>query len=180
VRRERIVQAFGVGRIATEPDWLSHRHTRWPDTANPHLIINQQTAMETAPVSRVSLTESFRDQAATLERLRVHRQLDEALTQGPDPLHLAAMFGLDPKTAIRYAENARQPHRNITSSRTSLTSGGRAASIPAMAGMAPSHRAARRIGALFGQNPPTQTGTCGRCTGVGRKTTSSIVIWLPR
>jgi len=23
-------------------------------------------------------------------------------------LHLAAMFGLDPKTAIRYAENARQ------------------------------------------------------------------------
>jgi len=31
-----------------------------------------------------------------------------ALTQGPDPLHLAAMFGLDPKTAIRYAENARQ------------------------------------------------------------------------
>src|SRR6266566_599075 len=46
--------------------------------------------------------------AATLERLRVHRQLDEALTQGPDPLHLASVFGLDPKTAIRYAGNARQ------------------------------------------------------------------------
>jgi hypothetical protein len=46
--------------------------------------------------------------------------------------------------------------------------------------MAPSHRAARRIGALFDQNPPTQTGARGRCTGVGRKTTSSIVIWLPR
>ena len=42
-----------------------------------------------------------------MERLRVHRQLDEALTQGPDPLHLASVFGLDPKTAIRYAENAR-------------------------------------------------------------------------
>jgi hypothetical protein len=26
---------------------------------------------------------------------------------GPDPLHLAAVFGFDPKTAIRYAENAR-------------------------------------------------------------------------
>ncbi len=89
-------------------DWLGHRRTRRPDTANPHLIINQQTAMETGPVSKVWLTESFRDQAATLERLRVHRQIDEALTQGPDPLHLAAMFGLDPKTAIRYAENARQ------------------------------------------------------------------------
>ena len=40
-------------------------------------------------------------------RLRVDRQLEEALAHGPDPLHLAAVFGLDPKTAIRYAENAR-------------------------------------------------------------------------
>jgi hypothetical protein len=88
-------------------DWLSHRRGRWPDTANPHLIINQQTAVEPGPVSKVSLTDSFRGHAATLERLRVHRQLEEALTQGPDPLHLASMFGLDPKTAIRYAENAR-------------------------------------------------------------------------
>ena len=70
-------------------------------------ISNQQTAVETGPVSKVWLTGSFRGQAATLERLRVHRQLGEALTQGPDPLHLASVFGLDPKTAIRYAENAR-------------------------------------------------------------------------
>ncbi len=89
-------------------DWLSHRRSRWPDTANPHLIINQQTAMETGPVSKVSLTTPFRGQRATIERLRVQRQLDEALAQGPDPLHLAAMFGLDHKTAIRYADNARQ------------------------------------------------------------------------
>ncbi|TWH65074.1 tyrosine-type recombinase/integrase [Micromonospora olivasterospora] len=46
--------------------------------------------------------------AATLERLRVDRQLEEALTHGPDPLHLAAVFGLDDKTAIRYANAARQ------------------------------------------------------------------------
>ncbi|MEV4179781.1 hypothetical protein [Nonomuraea sp. NPDC049709] len=87
--------------------WLQHRQTRWPNTANPHLVINQQTAMETGPVSKVHLTESFRGQAATLERLRVNRQLDEALACGPDPLHLAAVFGLDPKTAIRYADSAR-------------------------------------------------------------------------
>jgi hypothetical protein len=89
-------------------DWLTHRCSRWPDTANPHLIINKQTAMETGPVSKVSLTTPFCGQPATIERLRVHRQLEEALAQGPDPLHLAAMFGLDHKTAIRYAENARQ------------------------------------------------------------------------
>ena len=41
-------------------DWLSHRRERWPSTANPHLIINQQTAMETGPVSKVSLTTPFR------------------------------------------------------------------------------------------------------------------------
>jgi hypothetical protein len=35
------------------------------------------------------------------------RPLDEALTRGPDPLHLAAVFGLDDKTAIRYANAAR-------------------------------------------------------------------------
>lgn len=58
-------------------------------------------------VPKVWLTEAFRGQTATLERLRLHRQLDTALTQGPDPLHLASVPGLDPKTAIRYAQNAR-------------------------------------------------------------------------
>lgn len=28
----------------------------------------------------------------------IDRQLEEALTHGPDPLHLAAVFGLDQKT----------------------------------------------------------------------------------
>jgi integrase len=33
-------------------DWLSHRRDRWPGTANPHLITNQQTAMEPARSAR--------------------------------------------------------------------------------------------------------------------------------
>ena len=88
--------------------WLAHRRGRWPDTANPHLIINQQTAMTTRPVSENWLTETCRGLTATLERLRVDRQLEEALTCGGDPLHLAAVFGLDDTTAIRYAAIARQ------------------------------------------------------------------------
>jgi hypothetical protein len=64
--------------------------------------------MGTGPVSTIYFAKTrLRDRAATLERLRVDRQLEEALAHGPDPLHLAAVFGLDPKTAIRYAENAR-------------------------------------------------------------------------
>jgi len=88
--------------------WLEHRCQRWPGTANPHLIINQQTAMTTRAVSENWLTESCRGLTATLERLRVDRQLEEALTCGADPLHLAAMFGIDDTTAIKYATIARQ------------------------------------------------------------------------
>ncbi|MFI1584736.1 hypothetical protein [Embleya sp. NPDC020630] len=45
---------------------------------------------------------------ATLERLRVDRQLEEAMVHGPDPLHLAEVFRLDEKTAMRYADSARR------------------------------------------------------------------------
>jgi hypothetical protein len=90
-------------------EWLRYRRGRWPCTANQHLIVNQMSANGTGPVSTIYFAKTaLRGQAATLERLRVDRQLQEALAHGPDPLHLAAVFGLDPKTAIRYAENARQ------------------------------------------------------------------------
>jgi hypothetical protein len=49
----------------------------------------------------------MRGQDATLERLRVDRQLEEALAHAPDPLQLAEVFGLDEKTAMRYADSAR-------------------------------------------------------------------------
>jgi hypothetical protein len=88
--------------------WLDHRRTRWPNTPNPYLLINQQTAPETGPVSTLWAKKALRGQSATLERLRVDRQLEEALTCGGDPLHLAAVFGLDDTTAIRYAAIARQ------------------------------------------------------------------------
>jgi hypothetical protein len=88
--------------------WLEYRRSRWPNTANPHLIINQMGAVKTTPVSTFSVRKTLRGQPATLERLRVDRQLEEALTHGPDPLHLATVFGLDDKTAIRYANTTRQ------------------------------------------------------------------------
>jgi integrase len=85
-------------------DWLEYRRRRWPNTANPHLIINKQTASTIRAISDNALTAPFRRRAA----LRVDRQLDEALTHGPDPLHLAVVFGLDETTAIRYCAAARQ------------------------------------------------------------------------
>ena len=32
-------------------EWLDYRRTRWPYTANPHLLINNQTAHKLGPVS---------------------------------------------------------------------------------------------------------------------------------
>lgn len=88
--------------------WLRHRAARWPNTANPHLLINHITATTTAPASGKGASLILHKQAATLERLRIDRILEEALACGGDPLHLASVFGLDTKTAIRYADSARQ------------------------------------------------------------------------
>jgi len=92
-------------RLITE--WLTWRHERWPRTSSPYLLVNNQTAMTTRPVSENWLTSTFRGLGVTLEQLRVDRQLDEALTAGPDPLHLASVFGIGDETAIRYASAAR-------------------------------------------------------------------------
>ncbi len=87
--------------------WLDFRRERWPRTSSPYLLINNQTAMTTRPVSENWLGGLLRGLGATLEQLRVDRQLDEALTAGPDPLHLAAVFGIGDETAIKYAAAAR-------------------------------------------------------------------------
>ena len=62
--------------------WLAHRGRRWPGTANPHLIINQQTAMTTRAVSENWLAGACRGLTATLERLRVDRQRMSVATRG--------------------------------------------------------------------------------------------------
>jgi integrase len=93
-------------RLITE--WLGHRRGRWPQTSSPYLLINNQTAMTTRPVSENWLAGLLRGLGATLEQLRIDRHLDEALTASPDPLHLAAVFGIGDETAIKYATAARR------------------------------------------------------------------------
>jgi integrase len=88
-------------------EWLDHRRRRWPHTANPHLLVSKESALHHGPVSHRFIL-NLRGLPATLERLRIDRQLEEALTSGGDPLHMTAVFGIDTSTAIRYAVNARQ------------------------------------------------------------------------
>ena len=94
-----------TGKVLRE--WLEYRQRRWPHTANPHLLLSQESALRHGPVSAAYLT-SLRGLTATLERLRIDCQLAEAMATGFDPLHLAEVFGISEHTAIRYAVNARQ------------------------------------------------------------------------
>lgn len=82
--------------------WLDHRRARWPHTPNRHVLLTTKTALRTTPVSPSSLKESLRDNGFTIERLRADRILHEALTAGPDPLHLSLVFGISHNTARRY------------------------------------------------------------------------------
>jgi integrase len=88
-------------------EWLDHRRARWPHTANPHLLISKRSALGLGPVSAPWIRD-LRGLPATLDRLRIDRQLEEAIACGADPLHVAAVFDIDTSTAIRYATNARQ------------------------------------------------------------------------
>jgi integrase len=89
-------------------DWLKHRRERWPHTANQHLVVSYCTALGLGPVSQTFLAPALRGLPATIERLRIDRQLEEALTHRADPLHLASVFGISDAAAIRYAASARQ------------------------------------------------------------------------
>ncbi|MFE7392368.1 ATP-binding protein [Streptomyces sp. NPDC057582] len=73
-----------------------------PDRPAVHLLINNQAANTASRAGNHWICAPMRGQEATLERLRVDRQFEEAVLKGPDPLHLAEVFGLDEKTAMRY------------------------------------------------------------------------------
>ena len=88
--------------------WLDHRRRRWPNTPNKHLLINVRTATEHGPVSGEWASRVLRGAPATLERLRIDRQLEEALAHRADPLHLTAVFDMHESTAVRYSASARQ------------------------------------------------------------------------
>ncbi|GAB3436380.1 hypothetical protein GCM10027436_15270 [Actinophytocola sediminis] len=109
-------------------EWLAYRAHRWPHTANPHLLLSKESALGHGPVSH-AFALNLRGLPATDERLRIDRQLEEALTVGFDPPHLAAIFGTAETTAIRYATNAPTPrthsrrHRAIFGSNPSLHMG---------------------------------------------------------
>ncbi|WP_406272999.1 integrase [Nocardia sp. NBC_00881] len=83
--------------------WLDHRRSTWPHTPNPHVLISKRTALGTGSVSHPFVRFSLGGNGFSIDRIRADRILHEALTAGPDPLHLSLVFNLDHSTALRYA-----------------------------------------------------------------------------
>jgi hypothetical protein len=101
-----ITRALAIG-------WLRERHRRWPVTANPHLLVSQQTTdMDTCPpVSLMVMNEIFRPLGLTPSGLRQDRILDEA-RHTADPVHLMRVFGISTKTAMKYVYAAHPERRS--------------------------------------------------------------------
>jgi integrase len=86
--------------------WLDHRRATWPNTINPHVLLSPKTVHDTAPISQTFVNLRMQRVGCRIERIRADRILHEALTAGPDPLHLTLVFGISHNTAARYADVA--------------------------------------------------------------------------
>jgi site-specific recombinase XerD len=92
--------------------WLRHRHERWPDSRNPHLLVNQQTAADTSPVGPTMIQTMFEPLGVRPTRLRQDRILDEA-RHTADPVHLVRVFGINESTAINYVHAAHPGRQSV-------------------------------------------------------------------
>ncbi|MFI8093561.1 hypothetical protein ACIF9R_35510 [Streptomyces sp. NPDC086080] len=95
-------------------DWLRDRHQRWPRTANPYLLVSQQTVADDRlpPVSTMVMNDVFRPLGLSPSKLRQDRILDEA-RHTADPVHLMRVFGIAAETAMKYIYTA-HPERRST------------------------------------------------------------------
>lgn len=93
--------------------WLDHRQRTWPETANPHLLINRKTAPRLTPPGPAWpwTRTALRPQA-----LREDRILHELHVTG-DLRRICDLFGLSVQGATRYLTTIEHPDLTINSPR---------------------------------------------------------------
>jgi hypothetical protein len=86
--------------------WLDYRSSIWPNSINPHLLINRRTAprLVAAGHSFPWKNSGFRPQA-----LREDRILHEIRAAGGDVRRLCDLFGLSVEGATRYMATVEHP-----------------------------------------------------------------------
>ncbi|MHB1510857.1 MAG: hypothetical protein ACYCST_19360 [Acidimicrobiales bacterium] len=82
--------------------WLRARASRWPFSANPHLLITKHSALGLRPSSVGWFNDAFKALPVTAAELREDRLLAEANDSRGDSLRLVRLFGLSPGCAMRY------------------------------------------------------------------------------
>ncbi|MFC9432477.1 hypothetical protein [Nocardia sp. NPDC057030] len=88
--------------------WLDYRAQRWPDTVNPHLLINTKSGVRTGPVSSTWINTTL---GMACQAIREDRILYEAIATGGDIRRLCDLFGLSVKGAERYTDTLH--HRDL-------------------------------------------------------------------
>ncbi|MFB8037256.1 hypothetical protein ACFC5Z_30845 [Streptomyces sp. NPDC056004] len=83
-------------------EYLAYRHRRWPNSANPHLLITRNTATTTTAVGTFWMDRLVKELPVGVDQLRQDRILEEAIANGADPLHLAHVFSPGAKAGLRY------------------------------------------------------------------------------
>ncbi|MFE6892061.1 hypothetical protein [Streptomyces sp. NPDC057694] len=103
-RRSVYLDPFTVELLT---DWLRERQQTWPTSANPHLLVTSQTALDIAqpPVSDGLLQHVFEKIGIPARTLWQDRVLHEAQLTS-DPVHLMRLFGIAAETAMQYVRAA--------------------------------------------------------------------------
>ena len=109
--RPRIIYLDEV-TAALASQWLRYRHQRWSSSRNPHLLVSQQTAVDTSPVGPTMIGAIFEPLGVRPDRLRQDRILDEA-RHTADPVHLVRVFGITENTAVNYVYAAHPGRQSV-------------------------------------------------------------------
>lgn len=88
--------------------WLDERNGRWPNTINPHLIINMHTALRLTPASTAWIS---RQVDIPVSAMREDCIVNEAIANHGDARRLGDLFGLTTLGAERYTRMIEQDER---------------------------------------------------------------------
>jgi integrase len=94
--------------------YIDERRSRWPRTANPHLLLSPVTAHADGPVSHRFMARHLHELGLTITQLKTDRILDEAIATDGDPLHLSQVFGLSHASSCHYANAIRDQQETET------------------------------------------------------------------